>query len=450
MNPADLPVAESAASLRAGRLTSVGLTRAHLDRIASRDGGIGAFVHVAGAEALETARAADDAFADGRDLGPLHGIPFAVKDLIDVAGWPVRHGARARADRIATSTASVVQRLLDGGAVALGLVATYDLGIVGPGDDGAYRQPRNPWNRAHVTGGSSSGSAAAVAAGMVRLAIGTDTGGSVRSPAAYCGAVGLKPTFGRLPRDGVLPLAPSLDHVGLIGRTVDDAARGWTALSGEEVTALRTLDGVRIGYGRGWARDDDAHPDLLPVLDASVGALSLCGARISLVDLPDYALMEGAAAIVLHAEGFARYRAALSDDPRTIGRMAWQSMASGASLTTRDLADALRAGDLLRRRVDAVLDLVDAIVTPVVLTPAPPFAAFEAGPAIWTPMRTIPFDLTGHPALSVPMGFAEGLPLGLQIVGPHGAEASVLRIAAAFEAATDHGAHDPFRSSAPS
>ena len=445
-HPADLPIDRAAAALRDGTLTAVALVEAHLDRVAQRDRAIGAFVHVSADGARMAARAADADLAAGRDRGPLHGIPFAVKDLMDVAGWPVRYGSRCHADRISTETAPVVQRMLDAGAVPLGLVATYDLGIVGPSRDGHYPQPVNPWDSTRVTGGSSSGSAAAVAAGLVRVALGTDTGGSVRSPSAYCGVVALKPTAGVLPTDGVLPLAPSLDHVGLIGRSVMDVAATWGALVGRPVPADSSGRGRTLGYVRDWFADDpDAHPDLVEVMDAAASALSLHRARIVPVALPEYAAIEAAAAVILHGEAFAIHRAALSGGGGAMGRMAYRSLVGGAILADRDVADARAAGRHFCARIDAAFASLDALIMPTVLTPAPRFAAFADETVAWTPMRTLPFNLSGHPALSVPMGFAEGLPLGMQIVGRHGAEDVILSIAAAFEATTDHGAHDPFR-----
>ncbi|MBF9031706.1 amidase [Rhodobacterales bacterium HKCCE3408] len=438
-DPCDLGLEEAAAALRAGRLTSAALVQAHLDRIAERDPQVGAFVHVAGDAALAAAQDADRRLADGEDLGPLHGIPFAVKDLIDVAGWPVRGGSALFRDRVATHTAPAVQRLVEGGAIPLGLVASYELGTVGPDEESLYRQPVNPWNPNRITGGSSSGSAAAVAAGMVRLALGTDTGGSVRSPASYCGVVGWKPTAGMVPTDGILPLSPSLDHVGLIARTAADARLAFPAMTGQGGEPP-SLTGLTLAYGRSWAVDEAAHPGLLPLLDAAASSLSLTGAAITIVDLPDYAEIETAASDLLLAEAFASYGHAAETG---VGPMARASILSGAEIGS-GRTDAARARiDTLRAQIEAAIGPHGALILPTTLAPAPAFADFRPGVPVWTPMRTIPFNLTGQPALSVPMGFADGLPLGLQIVGRLGADPLILAIAAAFEAATDHGAISP-------
>ncbi|WP_167647308.1 amidase family protein [Mameliella alba] len=441
-NPCDLSIAEAGAALRNGGLTSVTLTRAHLDRIAARDGAIGAFVHAAGAEALAAAELADRDLAEGRDRGPLHGIPFAVKDIIDVAGWPIRWGSRAQAGRIATETAPAVAALMAAGAVPLGVVGTYEMATVGPDGSALGRPPVNPWSRDHITGGSSSGSAAAVAAGLVRIALGTDTGGSVRSPSAYCGVVGLKPTYDAVSREGVMPLSPSLDCVGPLARCVGDAALAFAVLtSGDWQTG--SIDGLSLAYGRSWAIDDAAHPALLPLLDDAASVLSLCGARITPVVLPDYAPVESAGSDILLAEGWAAHAATVEANPEAIGDMARASLCGGKLVPPERLAKARASVAPLTEALDAVFAQHAALILPTTLAPAPPFSAFAAGQAVWTAMRTIPFNMTGHPALSVPMGFADGLPLGLQIVGPKGGEATILRIGAAFEAATDHSVLQP-------
>jgi aspartyl-tRNA(Asn)/glutamyl-tRNA(Gln) amidotransferase subunit A len=441
--PTEWTIAEAGAALRSGVLTSEALTRAHLALIERVNPGIGAFVHVTSEQALAAAATADAAFAAGVDHGPMQGIPFAVKDLIDVEGAVVTYGARRHLGRVAGRTAEAVQRMLDAGGVPLGMVATYDLALVGPSPDGPYPPVRNPWNRDHITGGSSSGSAAAVAAGLVRVAFGTDTGGSIRSPSAYCGVVGLKPTYGAVPLGGVQPLSPSLDHLGPLARTVGDAALAFGVLTGCAVPE-GGLVGLRVGYARDWALSGEAAPGLIEVLDAAVAALSLAGASVALVQLPDITLMEAAGAVLIHAEALATHAADLTGDGGPMGQMAYQSLIAGVALTEAEVACARAAVPRLRAGVDAVLAGCDVIVTATTLTPAPPFSAFAGGEAVWTPMRTLPFNVTGHPALTVPMGFLGGLPLGMQIIARHGAEGVALRVGAAFEAATDHGVQRPY------
>jgi aspartyl-tRNA(Asn)/glutamyl-tRNA(Gln) amidotransferase subunit A len=436
------PVAEAAAALRSGRLTAAGLLARHRARIAALDGRIRAvWAAVPGAEAL--AAAADAELAAGRDRGPLHGIPLVVKDMVDVAGLPTTNGSRAADPTPAARDAAVVARLIDAGAVPLAKVATYEWGFVGPDMGLAHPPAANPWNPDRITGGSSSGSAAAVAAGMARLAIGSDTGGSIRAPAAYCGVVGVKPTRGRVPGDGCCALSPLLDTVGPIAATVAEAALMLDVLAPGVGSAAGLHLGVRgltLGYGRAWfAADPACDPRVLRLLDDAASALSLAGARIVEVALPDYVLMEAAGAVMIHVEGLRLHLPSLSMHGERWGRMATQTVQAGAVLTEDDLARAAALVPDLSAGVDAALSDCDALVTATTLTPAPPFAAFDRG-AVWTPMRTLPFNVTGHPALSVPAGFAGGLPVGLQIVGRHGDEAGILRVAAAFERATGHGA----------
>ncbi|NND89463.1 MAG: amidase [Granulosicoccus sp.] len=443
-HPPDLPIGEARAALRSGALSALALTEAHLERIDNRNPVIGAFVHIATESALSTARATDIAITNHALLGPLHGIPFAIKDIFDVTGWPVSWGSRLQQHRIARKTAPAVQSLIDAGAIPLGLVATYELASVGPDRQSLYPQPRNPWNHEHITGGSSSGSAAAVAAGMVRLALGTDTGGSIRSPAAYCGVVGLKPSFGVLPTGGVMPLAPSLDHVGLISPTVPEAAVAFSALANRPPSSPAAVRGIRVAYGRNWCYDNAAHAGLQQLMDDAAAILTLCAMNLSVLHLPDYAAIERTAAHIIHAEQYAVHGASVLANADAVGSMAAQSILSGARDGPEQLAAERKVALDFSAVIDAVLSDHEVLVLPTTLTPAPPFSDFAHGRAVWTAMRTIPFNLSGHPALSVPMGFVDGLPLGLQIVGRHGDEASVLRVGEAFEAATDHAAMSPY------
>jgi len=445
MHPADLSIHEAGIRLRDGRLRATALAEAHFARIAELNPQVHAFVAMTETRALHLASAADTDFAAGIDRGPLQGIPFAVKDIIDVAGIATRCGSR-RAALPAADDAEVVARLIAAGAVLLGKVATYEFALVGPSFDQPYPPARNPWRPDAITGGSSSGSAAAVAAGMVRFALGSDTGGSTRSPACYCGVVGLKPTFGAVSRQGVFPLSDSLDHVGVLAASADEAGLAFAAMTAAATPTEQTgVAGMRIGYARDWFADDPATaPEVIEALDAAASAFSLAGARVTLVQMPDYALMESAGAVILHAEAFALHRAAMQADGARYGRQAYQSLAAGVVLTSADLFRARRAAQRLRVELDAgAFADQDALLTACVLAPAPPFAAFADDRAVWTAMRTLPFNLTGHPVLALPAGFAQGLPLGLQLVGRHGAEALLCRVGVAFEAATDHSAQRP-------
>lgn len=447
MRAPELTIAEAALRLRDGSLTSVALTEAHLGRIAARDPALHSFALVAAETALVEAEAADLALAAGDDRGPLHGIPLAVKDLIDVAGLPTACGSRRPASP-AAADATVVTRLRRAGAVVLGKLATYEWATVGPTFDGPAPPAVNPWDRERITGGSSSGSAVAVASGLVRAALGTDTGGSIRSPAAWCGVVGLKPTRGRVPAAGVFPLAATLDTVGPIGATVAEAALIFDAIADPGAPASAGLhlgiEGLGIGYARAWFAEDPAlDPRVLAVLDDAVARLSQIGASVALVDLPDYAPLERAGGLILDAEAYSVHRETLAAESRGYGRAARASLMRGREVGEADLAAARRAGLRAADDIDAVLLRRQAIVTATNLAPPPSLAPYREGIAGWNPMRTLPFNLTGHPALSVPAGFVDGLPVGLQIVGRPGAEALICRIGAAFESATDHAAQRP-------
>ncbi|MBK8084126.1 MAG: amidase [Devosia sp.] len=427
-------------------MRSVELTEAHLARIGERDADYKAFLTVSADRALEDAGRADRELAEGLDRGPLHGIPVALKDLIDTAGIATTCGSRQFLEHVPVEDAEVVRRLTDAGAVLVGKTMTYEFALVGPSFDLPFPASRNPWARDHFTGGSSSGSAAAVAGGLVRTSIGTDTGGSIRSPASYCGVVGLKPTYERVPRAGVFPLSPSLDHVGPISASVGEAALTLDAISNASAASRLSegLDGKRIGYARGWfAADPETDPAVLSTMDEAASTLSLLGARIEEIDLPDYAAFEAAGAVVLQAEALAVHTRMLAERPSHYGRLAYQNLLSGLALDEVDVVRARAAGAELSRQLQQAFVACDAVVTPTTLSPALPFSAFDGVTPVWTHMRTLPFNVSRNPVLSVPMGFAAGLPLGMQIIGRLGDEAGICAIGAAFERGTHHSIQRP-------
>lgn len=445
----DLSLIEQGARLRDGRLTSVQLVEACLARIARRDGAYRSFYRVLRETALADAETADAELAAGHDRGPLHGIPVGIKDMIDVEGVPTTANTPGRAEATASDDAVVVARLREAGAIIMGKLATYEWATVGPDSKGLFPPARNPWSLEHITGGSSSGCAAAVAAGLLRTSIGTDTGGSVRGPSFYCGTVGLKPTQGRIPTMGVLDLAPSLDHVGIISASVAEAALTFDVLAGrsgaESARRLlgESLAGLRIGYARDWfAHDPQLDPDVLAAVDAALSLYSGLGASVREVTLPDYGAVEVAVAAVLHAESYALHAEALRDRPNEYGRRAFLSLAAGLALSEDEVARARLAGRQFRTAVDGLLQHHDVIVTAGALTTALPAAPFEKE-AVWTPMRTIGFNISGHPVLALPVGFSNGLPIGLQIIGRHDDEARLAQVGHAFEAASDVGLQRP-------
>lgn len=453
--PADLAIPEAAARLRDGALSSVALTEAHLERIGAQDAGLHAFVAVTASRALEDAAAADAAFARGEVRGLLQGIPYALKDIIDVRGMPTTAGTRLQAGHVADADAAIAARLRQQGAVLLGKLVTYEWAVVGP-EDGLHPPAINPWNPLHITGGSSSGCAAAVAGGLLRTSFGSDTGGSIRSPAGYCGVVGLKPGFGRVPTDGVLPLAPSLDHLGPISASVAEAGLSFDAVADTRPGAApaasrigRDVAGLRLRYARSFhVGDPEADPDVVDALDEAASLLSLQGAVIEEVDLPDHRLFADCGAVILHHEAYALHAERLRRHETLYGRQVFASLASGALLGAGDRLVADRARRALTQAVEQALDGADALLTANALQPAPPVSEFSGPAPRWTPMRTIALNLTGHPALAVPIGrsrqgrhpagaSAPGLPIGMQIVGCRDAEAVLCQIGAAWEAATD-------------
>ena len=445
---ADLSLFEAAAALRSGTLTSRALVEAVLQRIAAREK-LHAFTHIA-INALAQADGADERLKRGEDPGPLCGIPIAVKDLIDVAGQPATSGSRVLAGRIAGCDADVIAKLRDQGAVLIGKLATYEFAMVGPDMNLADPPARNPWNLNHITGGSSSGAASAVAGGLVRLAIGTDTGGSVRSPAAYCGCVGLKPSYERVSRTGAFPLSSSLDHMGPLAATVAEAALALDVMtesaSWRPASSMigQSIEGLRVGFARSWFADDPkASPAVIRAIDDVAATFSMLGAQVSLIDLPDYAPYEAAASIILHAEALAEHAALIARAQTAYGRPTLQCLAFGAVISEEDLAMARRAVQPLTAAMLSAMANVDVMLTATTLTAALPFSAFDGEKAVWTPMRTIAFNLTGQPALSLPCGFENGLPLGAQLVANIGAEDMLCRVGHAFEQATDFSVQRP-------
>ena len=442
-DPIRLTIAEAGAAFRAGTLTSTELAQAQLDRIDALNLKIRAFVAVTADLALAAAAQADADFANGIDRGPMQGIGFAIKDLMDMAGLPTTCGSRQQPDTPAAQDAEVVARLRAAGAVPLGKLATYEYALVGPSFDGLHPPAVNPWNTDHITGGSSSGSAAAVAAGMVRCAVGTDTGGSIRSPAAYCGVVGLKPTKGMVPLTGIFPLSADLDHVGPLAAMVADAALMAQTMGLDAAARLgQTVQGMSIGYARDWfAKDPATAPDVLVAMDQAMSDLSLLGCRVTLISLPDYAEIEALGTTLLQYQALEVHKHKIVTGK--YGQQAMETLLSGQHITAAEFAAArVRAGDLCAE-FTALLAPFDAIAAANVLSTAPPFSAFAANRAVWTAMRTLPFNITGHPVLALPIGFSNGLPIGMQLIGSDHAEARLCQIGDAFERATDHSAMRP-------
>ena len=443
-------IAEMGRMLRAGETTSTALTEQALTRIARHDPQVDAFVLLTPERAREDAARADAELAKGVDRGPMHGIPHALKDIYATAGIRTTCHSRLRLDVVPEHDSVVAQKFAEGGAVLLGKLATHEFAIGGPSFDLPFPPARNPWNREHIPGGSSSGSAAAIASGMVRMAMGSDTGGSIRGPAGYCGLVGLKPTYGRVSRRGVFPLSFTLDHCGPLSASVEDSAIALQVIAGYDPLDLACADrpvddyraglqggvaGMRFGVPRAFFQNSPVlAPEALAVLDRTIDQLRGAGAVVEDVALPEYDLFAAAGRALMIAEAFSIHESDLRERPQDFGRITYHRFIYGAAITSSDLMAALRLRRTLTDAVDTALQHYDALLCLSTLIPAPRFdETLDLRPA-YGPVQTIPFNVTGHPALSVPVALStERLPLGVQVVGRNWDEATLLRIGRALE-----------------
>jgi aspartyl-tRNA(Asn)/glutamyl-tRNA(Gln) amidotransferase subunit A len=484
MTADDRPTAASIARRVSSRAASaVEVVRAHLDVIARREPLVDAFLAVTTERALRSAAAVDEAVAAGRQDLPLAGVPVAIKDLLDMEGVPTTCGSRILEGYLPPFTATAVARLEAAGAVVVGKTNMDEFAMGSSNENSAYKPTRNPWDPSRVPGGSSGGSAAAVAAGMAPLALGSDTGGSIRQPAALCGVVGLKPTYGRVSRYGLVAFASSLDQVGPFARTVEDAALVSSVLFGRDDRDATSADvavpdfaaamrggarGLRIGVPWAFLEKGVSAP-VLSAFRESLGALESAGARVMEVALPHAGHAIATYYIVATAEAssnLARYdgvRYGLRVDAgrdlretygrtrdRGFGNEVKRRIILGTFVLSSGYYDAyyLRAQKvrtLIRRDFEQALEACD-----VVATPTTPSTAFRFGEKTADPLEmyladvfTVPANLAGVPGISVPCGFADGLPIGLQLIGRAFDEATLFRAARAYEDVTDHHRRAP-------
>lgn len=421
-DPAWWSIGEFAAAYRAGSSTPLATVDALLMRIEALQPRLDAFVYLCADDARAAAQSPD------LPRGPLYGVPVAIKDVIDVAGMPTTCHSRLRLERVAQADAPVVARLRAAGAIILGKLATHEFAIGGPAFDLPYPPARNPWNTNCHPGGSSSGAGAAVAAGLVPLALGTDTAGSVRNPASACGIVGLKPTRLLLPCDGVVPLAWSLDHVGLLTRSVADAAIGLSVFN----PTGRAVKSPRIGYIRHFhTADMPATPEMAAALDRVATALD--ADECVLPSLNDFALVNR---VILQCEGAAYHADELRDRPGSFSRRTRSALQAGLYASAADYLRARRAQAMLSDSVEALFERYDVLLCASSMTPA---CAIDDDASIDTTYmmqaRSV-FNLSGHPALAMMAGLSsEGLPLSVQFAARHGDEATLLAVAARWEQA---------------
>ncbi len=460
-------ITELAGEIRAGALGPVELTQFFLERIQAFDDRLNAFMIVTPDRALASARAAAAALAGGVDLGPLQGIPLAVKDLFDVAGLPTTGGSILLRDNTAEIHATVVRRLLGAGAALVGKTHMVEFAFGGTGVNHHYGTPWNPWDAdiQRLPGGSSSGSGVAVAAGLVPAALGTDTGGSVRIPASFCGLVGLKPTFGRISNAGVLPLDSTLDSTGTLTHTVEDAALLFSILAGPDnrdpdtlvpvgVPVLDELEadltGLRLGFPREYFWDE-----VDPQVEAAVRATAQVFAdldvyvdEVSLSILDDLAHMRRGVNLTA-VEAYLRWREALTSRPGEFDPAVAPRMLAGQDILATDYLQQQRAWATLRQRALPALDNVDFLVTPTTPFAAPPVDDVDVDDVFFQVnalclRNTAAVNQLGWCAVSLPCGFTDDeLPVGLQLIGRPWDELRLLRLAHAFEQATQWTRQQP-------
>ena len=447
-----LTIAEAADLLARREIASVELTEAHLRRIDAHDTHLNSFITITSDHALTQARAADAELTRGVRRGPLHGIPLALKDLYDTAGIRTTAGSTFFADRVPDTDARAVTLLYQAGAVLLGKLNMHEWALGVTNINPHYGPSRNPWDPSRITGGSSGGAAAALAAGLCMGALGSDTGGSIRIPASLCGIVGLKPTFGRVSLQGVIPLSWNLDHAGPMARTVTDAALLLQAIAGYDPddpvsvalpvdNLLATLDAGVTGWRIALATDahfGEADPEVISAVRRAATVFEELGARVEAVDLSQGREAAQMNALMTTSDAAAFHRDRLRDHPHRFGADVLARMERGAQFTSTEYILARRFQSEWRRRLERFFDQFDLLLTPATPITAPVIEGLDSIEAARQLTRcTAPFNLAGLPALSLPCGLsAAGLPIGLQIVAAPWNEARVLRAGRAFENAT--------------
>jgi aspartyl-tRNA(Asn)/glutamyl-tRNA(Gln) amidotransferase subunit A len=460
-----MTLTEVARAIAAKQLSSHEVTRACLHRIAQWQPHLNAFMAIESEPALKAATAADEELAKGDIKGPLHGVPLAHKDMYYDAGHVSTCGSLIRRDFVASTTSTALQRLKDAGTVRLGTLQMAEFAYGPTGHNAHYGAVHNPWKHGHVTGGSSSGSGAAVAARLTFAALGSDTGGSIRMPAHFCGVTGLKVTWGRVSRAGAMPLSQSLDTVGPLAQTAEDCALLLGLMAGldpEDPTASAapvqdylaatkaSLKGLRIGVPKSFYVDDlDA--DVAKAFDATIATLKAEGADVVQVGLTDHRQLSAASQIVLAVEAAAFHKRWLIERPQDYGPQVLMRLQNALAVSGVTYLEALRwRGAALAAHIAATSG-VDAVIAPVSPVAAPSIAESDIGAGqnaeavIQRLTRfTRPINYLGLPSLAIPCGFSSsGLPIGMQLIGRSFDEATVLTIGAAFQRATDFHAKVP-------
>ena len=457
--PALMSLTAVAKAIAEKRLSSREVTQSCLDRIAKWNPKLNAFMAIEADDALKAADAADAALAKGGPKGALHGVPLAHKDMYYDKGKVVTCGSKIRKDFVATTTSTALQRLKDAGTVRLGSLQMVEFAYGPTGHNPHYGAVRNPWNTDHITGGSSSGSGSAVAARLTFAALGSDTGGSIRMPAHFCGITGLKTTVGRISRAGAMPLSWTLDTVGPLAQTVEDCALLTGLMAGADAedptasdlpvpnymaAAREPVKGLKIGVPTAFYVDDlDA--EVARALDETLATLKKEGAEIVKVELPDQRQLSAACQFVLATEAASLHKRWLIERPQDYGAQVLMRLQNGLAIPAVSYLEAIRwRGPALAAYLAAV-EVTDAVIAPVAPMPAATIAESDVGnsPEAEAVIQRItrftrPINYLGLPSLSIPAGFTKsGLPVGMQIIGRSFDEAMLIRIGAAFQRATD-------------
>jgi aspartyl-tRNA(Asn)/glutamyl-tRNA(Gln) amidotransferase subunit A len=463
--PALMSLTAVAKAIADKTVSSHEVTRSCLHRIAQWQPRLNAFMALEAEQALKAADEADAALAKGNAKGVLHGVPLAHKDMYYEAGKVVTCGSKIRRDFVATTTSTALQRIKDAGTVRLGTLQMAEFAYGPTGHNAHYGPVHNPWNVDHITGGSSSGSGSAVAARLTFAALGSDTGGSVRMPAHFCGVTGLKTTVGRVSRAGAMPLSQSLDTVGPLAQSAEDCALLMGLMAGadpQDPTAANlpvpdyiaatkgSLKGIRIGVPTAFYVDD-LDSEVARVLDETVATLKREGAEIVKVELPDQRQLSSASQLVLAVEAAAFHKRWMIERLEDYGAQTRMRLENGLAVPGVTYLEALRWRGPALSAHNAAVAGVDAVIAPVSPIPAPTIAESDVGggPGAEAVIQrltrfTRPVNYLGVPSLSIPSGFSRsGLPVGMQLIGRSFDEATLLRIGAAFQRATDFHARVP-------
>ena len=453
MVPEFLTIAEASALISKRELSPVELVQSRLERIERLDGKLNSFIRVLSEEALAAARLAEAEIVAGRWRGPLHGIPIGLKDIYETKGVPTTGHSRVMIDHAPQQDATAVRLLTEAGAIVLGKLATHEFAFGGPSFDLPWPPARNPWDTSRFTGGSSSGTGAAVAAGLVLGGTGSDTGGSIRGPAAFCGLAGLKPSYGRISRAGILPLAFSLDHAGPMAWTAEDCAIMLRAMAGYDpadpasadrpvpdyqAALLGEVKGLRIGLIRHfYEADNPANEATRRGIAAAVKVLEDLGCSVRELRLSPLADWAACGMVIMLAEGYAIHEANLRERFVDYGEAFRERMALAALITGADYVQAVRRRRELAAELATAMADLDLVMTAGAPSEAPAIEAVSKFAIFERPSLTMPFNVTGSPAMSVCCGYTPaGLPLAFQLAGKPFDEATVLKLAHAYEKAT--------------